>query len=364
MPEKEEQLDQILEQDSVIASTPKEQIIYYRPKFHRRVLANFIDILIFAILFVSFFALDRFIVDNTATYKNNFNQYDSIRLDSGIYARDGNNQISDIITILNSNSAYNNQYKKQKSKEAIDQFLTYANTVCSVDDYKYMAKDYDDFRMNSDMIYKNASSAYNNTPLFVKDGDEVVENPVLLDPEAYVPNIYGYYYNNAYTPYIDGHLQGFLTTRIPGYYELVKYFALTLIFADIVPAYLFTGILVYYIPTICFTRGRTTLGKAIYRIGLVDSRVLSPTFARTTAKFAIFYFAELILSVVTFGIPYLISFSMMVFTKGKQSFPEYMLGLTEIDMSRTKIYKSFQEADLDKINSHKEPVNFRVPNFD
>ena len=137
-----------------------------------------------------------------------------------------------------------------------------------------------------------------------------------------------------------------------------------LLFADLLPAYLITGILVYYVPTLFFVRGRRTLGKALYQIGLVDSRVLNPTVARATARFAIFYLAELCLSLATFGIPYLISFSLMVFSKRRQGFPDYMLGLTEIDMSRTKIYKTMGEAEMDKINTYKEPVDFKVPNYD
>ena len=54
----------------------------------------------------------------------------------------------------------------------------------------------------------------------------------------------------------------------------------------------------------------------------------------------------------------------MVFSKEKQGFPDYMLSLIEVDMSRTKIYLSYSEADLDKVNSHREPVDFHVPNFD
>ena len=360
----EQQLDQILEEGSIAPENEKVEVVYYRPKFHRRVLANFIDIIIFIFLFVGLFSLNRYIVTNSKSYSNNFNAFNKIRVDSGLYVKDSG-EIKDIITYLNSDSKNNSEYKMKKARQAIDNFISYAHTVCSEQSYIGIVEDYNDYRMKPKMVYSNKKSEYNGTPLFVLDEENnVVENPVLFAEGSYVPNIYNYYYNKAYKTYIDKQCQGFLTTKIPNYYELTKYMSLMLIFADVMPAYLMSGILVYYIPTLCFRRGRCTLGKALYRIGLVDSRVLSPTFARTTARFAILYFGIIILSIVTFGFPMLISFSLMVFTKNKQGFPDYMLGLNEIDMSRTKIYKSFDEADFDKIDSHKEPVDFKVPNFD
>lgn len=364
MIEQEQQLDQILEEGALASENKKVEVIYYRPKFYRRILANFIDILIFILIFVGLFSLGRYIMTNSEGYKNNFNAFNKIRVDSGLYVKDSG-EIKDIITYLDGDSKNNSEYKMKKARQAIENFIAYSHTVCSESGYTSIVNDYDSYRLKPKMIYKNKKSEYNGTLLFVLDEDNnVIENPELFAVGSYVPNIYNYFYNKAYKPYIDKQCQGFLTTKIPNYFELTKYMALMLIFAAITPSYLLTGILVYYVPTLCFRRGRCTLGKALYRIGLVDRRVLSPTFARTTARFAILYFAVIILSVVTFGLPMLISFSLMVFSKGKQGFPDYMLGLTEIDMSRTKIYKSFDEADFDKIDSHKKAVDFRVPNFD
>ena len=362
--EKEQQLDQILEQGSIVSQNQKVEVVYYRPKFHRRVLANFIDILIFIFIFVGLFSLSRYIMLNSSGYQERFNAFNKIRVDSGIYIKEDTGQIYDIVTYLNSDSKNNSEYKMKKARQAIENFITYAHTVCDSGDYQDIVNNYNSYRLKPSMVYSNKSSEYNGTPLFVEEDGEIIENPVLLAPGSYVPNIYNHFYNKAYVPYIDTNCQGYLTTKIPNYYELTKYMALMLIFAVTVPSYLVTGILVYYVPTLFFRRGRKTLGKALYRIGLVDSRVLSPTLARSTARFAIFYFGELVLSVVTFGLPFLLSFSLMVFSKSKNGFPDYMLGLTEIDTSRTKIYKTLDEADFDKINAYKKAVDFRVPNFD
>ena len=106
-------------------------------------------------------------------------------------------------------------------------------------------------------------------------------------------------------------------------------------------------------------RGRKTIGKAIYHIGLVDDRLLAPTYARFTARFAILLFAELILSVFSFGIPYIISFSLMAFSKRKQGFPDYMLHLYEVDTSKANIYLDYVEAQL-KNELHGEAIDFKM----
>lgn len=363
MVEQEYKPNEILEQGAI--SDKEMRVVYYKPPLHRRVLANLIDIFVFVVLFASLFMASRAIVQSTGTYQQNMTTLDEIRLNSGLYIKKNTGEIVDIITYLNSDTAFNSEYKKTESKSAVEKFINYSEIVCDTETFKEILIDYNAYRIDSSMVYKNDSSAYNGTPLFVVDEDnKIVENPALFAPGSYVSNIYGYYYDNVYKPYIDSHAQGYLSTRIPGFYDITRYLALMIIFAVIMPAYLLAGILVFYIPTLFFVRGRRTLGKALYRIGLVDSRILSPTLARSTARFAIFYFAELILSIVTFGLPYLISFSLMVFSKNKQGFPDYMLGLLEIDMSRTKIYKSFDEADLDSIKVHGKAVDFKVPNFD
>ena len=134
-----------------------------------------------------------------------------------------------------------------------------------------------------------------------------------------------------------------------------------LIFGEILPAYCLSGILIYLLPTFIFRRGRKTFGKAIYHIGVVDSRVLNCSLPRSLAKFSIFYFGELILSLFSFGLPFLVSFSIMVFSKKKQGFPDYMLGLEEVDTSEMKIFNDLVEIKLNEITPHKKAVDFTLP---
>ena len=199
----------------------------------------------------------------------------------------------------------------------------------------------------------------------IDENNEVIENPELFESvESVSSQIYTEYYKKAYQPYIDNHLQAYLVVVVPNYKSIITYQTNMLLWVNIFAVYCFTGLIVYLLPTLILRRGRMTVGKAIYGIGLVDANCLSPSLPRSLARFAIFYFAILILSLFTFGLPIIISFSLMVFSKNKQGFPDYMLRLTEVDSRRTKIYLSFQEVELEKTTPYKKPVDFKTRNYD
>ncbi|HPY38832.1 MAG TPA: RDD family protein [Bacilli bacterium] len=94
-----------------------------------------------------------------------------------------------------------------------------------------------------------------------------------------------------------------------------------------------------------FSRGRQTLGRKIFHIGLITSDAISPKTGRFLARFALFLCVEIIASVFTFGIPIIFSVSMFFFTKNNQSFPDYMLGIYSVDVELKTIYKSIDEYE-------------------
>jgi hypothetical protein len=54
----------------------------------------------------------------------------------------------------------------------------------------------------------------------------------------------------------------------------------------------------------------------------------------------------------------------MAFSKNKQGFPDYMLGIQEVDTSNNKIYKSLEEISLEQVTKTKKPVDFRLPDIE
>ena len=153
---------------------------------------------------------------------------------------------------------------------------------------------------------------------------------------------------------------GYLTTLFPEYYSATKLTSNLLFFLEIPVAFALSAILTYLVPPLIFRRGRKTIGKLIYRVGLVDSQCLSPSLPRFLARFGIFFVLELALSFVTFGIPFIISFTMMAFSKRKQGFPDYMLGLTEISTVKHDIYFNKYEASILQIQERKSGISFHM----
>ena len=193
--------------------------------------------------------------------------------------------------------------------------------------------------------------AYDGASYFISVNGEIKKN------EACSANALTYF-EKVYAPYIDDHCQGYLVTLFPNYLELVRFESNCLFFAELLPAYMLSPIVVYYVPTLFFKRGRMTIGKWMYHIGLVDKRLLIPSFKRSSARFLIFYFAELMLSPFTFAIPFIVSASLMAFSKSHQGFPDYLLGLYEVDADSNKLFFSHDEILLSDLGA-KKPVDFR-----
>ena len=339
-------------------------INYSQPKFWHRVMANFIDFFLMIVFFLSFFIATRSIVLSTPKYQQAEQTIVDVQLSSGLYVRDvaDDGKIVDIVYYIDKyTSLYGGEFdgvgydggapagKNGKAVYAINKFINYCSnpSVTSHERYNELIEYYDSIRLEtvtSDGVH-----------YYFKDGDNIVINDTLAS-DAEKRKLY---YTNIFSPVIEKKFLPFLTSNITAYREAYRTEFNFLVFLEIPIAYSLAGILVYFVPPLFFKRGRKTIGKAIYHIGLIDSRVLSPTLGRFSARFAIFFFGELILSLFSFVIPYIISFSIMAFSKDKQGFPDYMLHLYEIDTSKANIYMDYVEAEL-KNELHGEAIDFRM----
>ena len=317
------------------------EIKYTRPKFAHRVLANMIDFIIFALLFVGGFLITRNIVMNSTDYSNTFNQLNEMKINSGLYVNDSD-RIIDIVSYMESRSEYNHDTKIKESEKAIDKFFTYEVDYLDAEKYQNIIAEYDKLRLEK---VDDSGTHY-----FVEEEGQIVKGEVYTKAK--------WLYVSFYENYIDNYLQGYLVTT-PKYYDLTKTLNNYLIFIDLPIPFAISIVLTYFVPTLFFRRGRQTLGKALYRIGTVDSRFLSPTFWRNLAKWGIF-FVEMFAGVASLGLIFIMSFTMMAFSKKRQGFPDYMLGLQEVDLTRNKVYMSMVEASLENVQTNKAPKDFRL----
>ncbi len=332
-----------------IGPNEKIDIEYKNPKFWHRCVADIIDFLIAVVIFFVLFISCRGIVGATPKYKSNMEELETAQVESGLYIDDSDWGVIDVVKYLN-RVDYTGYARMDFAQGQIDQFLAYCDEKCSAADAIRIHNSYDEARLSDDFVDEYGQHYF----VVDEESGEIIINGVCYENVGAQG-----YFDNFYTYYIDEVAQGYLVVAIPNYYELTKYQSNMLIWAEITPAFLVTGILVYYVPTWIFKRGRKTIGKLAYHIGLLDKRLLNPTWKKTLARFLIFYFAEWILSIFTFGIPLIISFSMMAFSRNKQGFPDYMLQLVEVDTLENNIYDNYDDIKIELMRKNKKPVNFR-----
>ena len=336
-----------MSEDRGYLEAQKIEIHYTPARFHRRVLGNLIDFVITAILFFALFLGIRGVVTNPPDYRVKDDRLTSIRLDTKMYMAYPSGKLADVVSFIDdSTNNYSGYAKMDIALDSINTFINYLNDNIGESAAKTVEKSFDEYRLSDDMTYMGTS-------MFIEEEGQIIRNPSCKA-------IAEQYYSLCYAPFIDAKCQGFLITLIPEYLELTRYESNILIYGEILPSYLIAPIFAYLLPMLIIRRGRMTLGKAMYRVGTVDSRLLNPTWKRTLARFLILYLLEYCLSPFTFAIPFLVSASLMGFSKNKQGLPDYLLGLREIDTTNAKIYHSREEIALDGVGTSKKPVDFKA----
>lgn len=340
------------------------RVQYYRPKFVHRVLANLVDFIIFGLVFFGIFAFVRYEFTKGPTLSSTIKQLDALKVESGMYVeRDGS--LVDIVSYLDKSTVLTNGGKAKAEENAIDSFFTFIAQYRTETEYEYIENGYQTNQLAA------TSSGYH---LFIYDEeiDEVLSMLDLNDPShpqyekyefEYIEekeyfDIHKHVFVGFYAFQIDNSFQGlFATTQVV--YDLTKTINNYLLWVELPISLVSSVILVYFVPTLFFRKTRYTLGKALYRIGTVDSRYLAVGFGRNLAKWSLFLL-EMILGIVSIGVIFICSFTLMAFSKHKQGFPDYMLGLQEIDCSKNKIYKSYIEIEIDKAETNKKPNDFKL----
>lgn len=314
---------------------------YYHPAFWKRVSIIVFDALIWALICLGLFIGCRAIVQNTQTYKDNVALLDERKGESGIFLYDAEQKrYVDIVSFYNSSDVASS-VERIGLKKGIETFFTYIGSVTDDTTEQKIRDEYDTFRL---------SVKTDNLNYFVKnDSDEIVENLTAnFTIKQFNENVYKYY--------VDNYAQGYFLQKTPNVLEINKYFSNMLFFVECPIALIVSYSLYYLAVPLILKRGKLTLGRLLFKTGLVDSRVLSVSWKRYLVRFCIMFCGEIVLSIFTFGIPLIISFTMMAFTKKKQNFHDYMLGIEEVDYSESRIFLSLEEASGESI---KKAPDFR-----
>jgi len=320
------------------------QIDYDRPKMHRKIFAVIIDLVVFIFVFLTLFVSVRAIIQTTTRFNEAVDNIVDVRSESGVYIVNDDTE-KDVVSYFTDNADYSESQKQNKYTNAIDDFIEYVQVKLGDDSAKEVENDYYTYRLDENLTYEGET-------YFILDGENnVIENP---DCKADIAS----YNENVYETYLDSNIQGYLNTLFPQYNSDVKYLFDILFYIELPISFIIGGVLVFYVPGLFFKRGRQTLGRAMYHIGLVNKDYFALSFGRYTAQWAIHFFWVFLLSFFTLGIPLIVSFSLMVFSKKKQTFSEYMLSIQEVSLEKSKIYYSRAEIQGESISKNKHAVKF------
>ena len=139
------------------------------------------------------------------------------------------------------------------------------------------------------------------------------------------------------------------------YVKNTRTISLTFIFITLLIPIVLSVLIFEFILPLSLRRGRKTLGKLIFKLSVVDARGLNCSFWRFLARFSIFLFLEVLVGIVSFAIPLVVSFSMMVFTKTNQSFHDYIAGTYVVEAPMSSICTTKEEY-LEKVKRDSEFV--------
>jgi len=323
----------------------EELIEYERPKQTRVIFAGLLDFLLATLVCLCLFIGTKYVTENTSTYKTNLEEFNTLKLNSKIFIySEDDKRIEDIVTFYNRSTKYSQSEIEKDLAERINYFISFVGENSSEKTKIEVQKNYDDFRLDPE-LNKNGLS------YFIKDENgNIIKN---VESNLAIKE----YVENVYKVYIDEFCQAQFIAKIPTSLNLQKYFANCLLFIEI-PIAVVLGVIVYFyiVPLIIF-RGRKTLGRLAFNIGMVNKYCLNPNFWLFSLNFTLFLF-EIVLSAVSFLIPMVISFSMEIFSKRKQNFHNYMTNIQYIDTNKAKIYRSKDEILLDRMKE-KSTINFR-----
>lgn len=331
-------------------------IQYVQARTYKKVFAKIIDLLLLAVLGILFFVATRATVQAFPGYQKIQERVNTTLEDSGIYIRDGGELVDAVDYYNNKKGDLSSSALMNEIEGVINKFYSYVDSLVDEGeieetDYQKMLSDYDDFR---------EQITYSETHLFIRDGDILIKNPDFSRGEE----TYTIYVENVYIPFIDSHLRGYLLSYFPQYLKDTDFMSKMILLVELPIAVFLSAILVYLVPPLIFRRNRQTIGRLIYKIGLVNNDLFAVPLKKFLVYVSIVIVLEIALSFLTLAIPLIISISMMAFSKRKQDFAEYMVQIQQVDISKEKIYRNKEELEVAHLKLNRTPVQFKNITFD
>lgn len=301
------------EDKNTSAPIEEETLSYNKAPLYKRWFATFIDIFIMAAIALLLYGLMSIITNQVGGYKDTLASREKVQEDSGLYI-DG----VLITTSVSDQEDVAIQDKKNTLREAVETYYyNYLQDEDVEEGYEGRKRDATD----------NMGSHY-----FVEDADKYVEG-------TFPPEVYYEFYVEEIENYALPTL-----SLIPEYNRTTRIINITSVaelFASFAIGYTFSFILM----PLFIKRGRRTVGMFIFKISLISDDALNVVGKRLVARNLLSFFLIYCLSCFTFGVPVLVSLTMMHLSKKSQSFLDYMTGTYVVDSSKQDVYLDYSEYE-------------------
>lgn len=292
------------------------EVKFEKAKFSSRILAFGADLIAMVATGLGLVIASQAILQNVPFYKEAGQVLNQVQLDSGLYIEKN----KDVVALCDYYEPLNvDQYKASNDEMNIALTNFYKNDQF-FSDTAWSNQHYLDLKIDSGLFIYTDDSHTSTTPV--------------SEDEASLKKMYEFFgrtITQDATVYI---------MKYPGYVEATKTLNLSFIFLILLLPIILTVTIWEFIVPLIFDNGRRTLGKFLFKISVVDARGLSPSFPRFLLRFLFFLFVEVILSMVSFLIPLIVSFSMFVFNKNNQSLHDYVINTYVVDSADKRIFKN------------------------
>lgn len=296
------------------------EVTFTKAKFSSRIFSFMVDLFLMIVTALGLVIGARYLFGSMAFYKNASNRITEIQMVSHLYYQ---NDKGDTELLCDH---YNPQ-----SEEQCAEYNPYLDQALSDFYHESFFFDQSDSESGNALYVKQRM----NTGLFIYTDDshtDVAPKDSVKASELY----------ETYTSLMKHDAVSYIAQNVD-YINSVKTINLTFIFLILVLPISISVIIYEFIIPLCFKRGRKTIGKFLFKLGVVDQKGLSPSFGRFFGRFILFYIVEIMLSIVAFLIPFIVSVSMFFFSKNNQTFHDYIAGTYVVDCENSRIFMNKEE---------------------
>lgn len=312
-----------------------KKIEIYKAGMGRRVIAFAFDALCTFILMIFIQScVTEPIAKKTANVGQTEAAYVDRLLESGLYSKNPNDETDEIIYTLPQLFDKLNEGNDEKIKafdfydtkitNFYNTFELYGSTGGKV---IHISSYYDLIKENVDLF------TYSETPDDVNTPD-VNEYAFTYVPKTeYSEVAMSNFYKNAYELAQHGLASD---PKISEYgIEITKATVIEVIISTSVPVLIF-----FFVIPMCIPGGKT-LGKLLLKLGVVNRGTgFAAKKTQILVRFVVFFFLELVASVLLFMVPALVSFTILAFSKEHNCIHDYLSATIVVDTSKSRLFKN------------------------